>query len=129
MQRWYNGSALYTKLIDPNVIGDLHSLKTGQSTRYDQFYEECDKYLNENTAINDRHHGTVAHLPLALSVRDFIEQVKCCCHSEVLIPSLKWARLQFWPKTPSSKAAIHHTGRLKVKFKIEQQQWRHDRSC
>ena len=53
---------------DPNVIGDLHSLNTGQSTRYDQFWEECDKYLNENTAINDRRHGTVAHLALALSV-------------------------------------------------------------
>ena len=53
---------------DPNVIRDLCSLNTGQSTRYDQFWEECDKYLNENTAINDRRHGTVAHLALALSV-------------------------------------------------------------
>ena len=32
--------------------------------------------LNENTAIYDRLHGTIAHLALALSVRDFIEQVK-----------------------------------------------------
>ena len=53
---------------DPNVIRDLCSLNTGQSTRYDQFWEECDKYLNENTAINDRRHSTVAHLALALSV-------------------------------------------------------------
>ena len=36
---------------------------------------------------------TVAHLALALSVRDFIEQVKDCCRSEVLIPFLEWVRL------------------------------------
>ena len=70
---------------DRIVIGDHRSLNTGQSTRYDQFLEECDKYLNENTAINDRRHGTVAHLALALSVQDLIEQVKGRYHSEELI--------------------------------------------
>lgn len=51
--------------------------------------------------------------------------MKSRCHSDILIPSIEWVRLQFWPKTPSAKAAMHHTGRLKVKFKVQQRQWRH----
>ena len=79
---------------------------------------KCEKYINENTAVNDRRHGNVTHLAIALSVRDFVEQVKSRCSSEVPIPSLEWVRLQFWPKTPNSKAALHHTGRLQVKSKF-----------
>lgn len=53
-----------------------------------------------------------------------VEQVKAKCASDVLIPSVEWVRLQFWPKTPSAKVALHYTGRLKVKFKVQQRQWR-----
>lgn len=109
---------------EPEIVADLRTLNKGKS-RYDQFWEECEKYINENTAVNDRRHGNVTHLAIALSVRDFVEQVKSRCSSEVPIPSLEWVRLQFWPKTPNSKAALHHTGRLQVKFKIQQRQWRH----
>ena len=77
--------------------------------------------------MNDRRHGSVSHLALALSVRDFIAQVKAkSSDPDLLVPSEEWVRLQFWPKTPSSKAAMHYTGRLKVKFKIQQRQWRRD---
>ena len=44
---------------------------------------------------------------------------------DLLTPSEEWVRVQFWPKTPS-KAAMHYTVRLKVKFKIQHRQWRRD---
>ena len=78
---------------DPSVIGDLRALNTGQTARYDPFWEECDKFLNEITAVDDRRHGTIAHIAIALSVRDLIDQVKSRCHSDVLIPSAEWVRL------------------------------------
>ena len=77
--------------------------------------------------FNDHRHGTVTHLALAISIRDFIAQVKVNSgNPDLLTPSEELVRLQFWPKTPSSKAAMHYTGRLKVKFKIQQRQWRRD---
>lgn len=75
--------------------------------RFDPFRNECEKFLNENTAVNDCRHGTISHLALALSVRDFIAQVKAkCSDPDLLVPSEEWVRLQFWSKTPSSKAAM-----------------------
>lgn len=107
---------------DPDVIADLRSLNTGQQSKYEH---ECDNYLNENTAVNDRRHGSITHIATAISIRDLIDQVKGRCPPDILIPSPEWVRLQFWPKTPNAKSAMHHTGRLKVKFKIQQRQWRH----
>ena len=40
------------------------------------------------------------------------------------IPSVEWLRLQFWPKTPTAKTALHYTGRFKVRFRVQQRQWR-----
>lgn len=111
---------------DPDVVMDLRSLNTGQSARYDAFWEECDKFISEHSAVDDRRHGTVTHLSLAISIRDFIEQVKSRCSADILIPSAEWVRLQFWPKTPTAKAALHHTGRLKVKFQVQQRQFRRE---
>ena len=42
------------------------------------------------------------------------------------IPSVEWLRLQFWPKTPTAKTAVHYTGRFKVRFRVQQHQWRKD---
>ena len=109
---------------DMSTIGDLRTLNTGAASRYDRFWEECDKYLHDKTAVDDRRHDNITHLAHAISVRDLVEQVKTRCSSDVLVPSIEWVRLQFWPKTPSAKVALHYTGRLKVKFKVQQRQWR-----
>ena len=47
------------------------------------------------------------------------------CPEGTLIPSCEWVRLQFWPKTPSAHQSFHHTGRFKLKFMVQQRQWRH----
>lgn len=74
--------------------------------------------------MDDHRHDTITHLAKAISIRDLLEQVKSRCPPDTLIPSLEWLRLQFWPKVPRTHAAIHYTGRLNVKFMVQQRQYR-----
>ena len=112
---------------DSDVILDLRALNEGQKSKYDAFWEECGKFLHEEigSAVDDRRHCVITHLARAISIRDLVEQVKQRCSPEISIPSAEWVRLQFWPKTPRAKSIHHHTGRFKMKFMIQQRQWRH----
>ncbi len=112
---------------DPTTIIDLREVKHAQAkTKFDVFWAEAEKYLNENveTAVDDRRHAQITHLAKAISVRDFRQQVQSRCPEGAPIPSEEWLRLQFWPKTPKAKVSLHYTGRLKVRFMIQQRQFR-----
>ena len=112
---------------DPNVLPDLRELNTGRSAKFNTFWEECAKFLNEDvgTAVDDRRHDQITHLARAISIRDLVEQVKARCANGTLIPSVEWTRLQFWPKTPAAKSSMHYTGQFRMKFMVQQRQWRH----
>jgi hypothetical protein len=94
---------------DPDIVADLRSLNGSHSSRFDIFWDHCQRYLNEQfeSAVDDRRHGNVTHLARAISIRDFISQVKSLCPEGTDIPSKEWVRLQFWPKTPSAKVSLH----------------------
>ena len=111
---------------DLNVLSDLRALNSGQASRYDTFWEECAKYLSEEvgSAVDDRRHGQITHLARAISVCDLVEQVKSRCPPDTLIPSTEWVRLQFWPKSPAAKSSLQYTGRFRMKFMVQQRQWR-----
>ena len=111
---------------DPHIVMDLRHLNSGMKAQYDGFWDECSKFLEESvgTAVDDRRHTTITHIASAISIRDFRDQVAARCPADTNIPSIEWIRLQFWPKTPNSKRAIHHTGRFKVRFKVQQRQFR-----
>ena len=57
-------------------------------------------------------------------MRDLFERVSLRIPEGTLVPSQEWLRLQFWPKTRHAKSSLHYTGRLKVKFMIQQRQFR-----
>jgi hypothetical protein len=82
---------------DPNVLPDLRELNTGRSAKFNTFWEECAKFLNEDVgnAVDDRRHGQITHLARAISIRDLVEQVKTRCANGTLIPSVEWTKLQF----------------------------------
>ena len=111
---------------DPDIIWDLRQLNSGRRSQYDDFWDECEKFLQEDvgTAADDRRHTEVTHIAKAISVRDFRDQVAARCADDVCIPSVEWLRLQFWPKSPHSKKALQHTGRFEVRFKVQQRQFR-----
>ena len=113
---------------DPDILLDLRQHNKGQCSKYDTFWAECDKLLLESmsTAVDDRRHSHITHMATAISVRDLRDQVAARCPEGTSIPSLEWIRLQFWPKNDHAKRALAHTGRFKVRFKVQQRQFRKD---
>ena len=112
---------------DPQTVFDLREARkpTGE-TKYQVFWDEAVKFINEDigTAVDDRRHASVTHLTKAISIRDFREQVKARVPEGTAIPSDEWLRLQFWPKAPKTRVGLQHTGRLKVRYMVQQRQFR-----
>ena len=112
---------------DSQTVFDLREVRTSHNvTKFDVFWEEAAKFIEEDvgTAVDDRRHGTVTHLAKAVSIRDFREQVKTRVPDGTPIPSEEWLRLQFWPKSKKTRTALQHTGRLNVKYMVQQRQFR-----
>lgn len=112
---------------DHSIIPDLRAFNSGRKAIYDEFWSKCDHVLHENigVAVDDRRHTEVTHVASVVSIRDLHEQAKALCSPDSKIPSIEWLRLQFTPKNKHAKVALHHTGRLKVRFMIQKRQWRH----
>ena len=107
---------------EPGTIFDLRELKNPEKkTKYNVFWNEAATYINEGvgTAVDDRRHSVVTHLSIAISIRDFREQVKARCAEGTLILSDEWIRLQFWPKCKTAKTALQYTGRLNIRFMVQ----------
>ncbi len=109
---------------DPSIVDDLCHHNQGHPTKYERFWEECKKYLEDETAVDDRRHGEHTHLVKAISAGDLLEEVSKRCPEGTAIPSKQWLRLQFWPKKPTNKTALQYTGKLDVKFMIQLRQLR-----
>ena len=108
---------------DPDVVLDLRALNTGHKSHCDVFWNECKKFLEEvGTPVDDRWHDQVVHLARAISARD-LEQVKTRCPDSINIPHEPWLQLQFWPKSKHAQSNMHYTGKLKLKFMVQAQQF------
>ena len=86
----------------------------------------CEQVLNEQVglAVDDRRHDQVTHIASAVSVRDLWERTVALCPEGTAIPSQEWLRLQFWPKNRHARVSLQYTGRLQVKYMIQQRQFR-----
>ena len=115
-------------LEDPDVVVDLRHHNKGHPSKYDQFWEACERYIHSTIelAVDDRRHDRVAHLAAALSVNDMLSEVSKLVGSDVPVPSAQWLRLQFWPKNPTAKTSLQYTGKLKVKYMVQKRQLRKD---
>ena len=115
-------------LEDADLVVDLRHHNNGHPSKYEPFWEACERYIEStielHVAVDDRRHDCIAHLAIALSVNDLLSEVSKRVGPDVPIPSPQWLRLQFWPKSPTAKSALQYTGRLKVKYMIQQRQLR-----
>ena len=111
---------------DPDVVVDLRHLNSGQKSKYDVFWSECQKFLQEDvgSAVDDRRHHCVTHMAKAISVGDLREQVKARLPAETPVPSESWIRLQFWPKNRHAHSRIHYSGKLNIRFMVQARQFR-----
>lgn len=105
---------------DSSILLDLRVLNgRPESTQFDAFWEEVDKLVVENAAVQERRHGDCMYLPIAMSIEDLKNMVSSRLPEGTLIPSAEWIRLQFWPSNPYANIAIHHTGRFNLKYKVQ----------
>ena len=111
---------------DCDLIPDLRHLNEGRPEVYNSFWAACAQYIEEMSlaAADDRRHDSVVHLATALSAPDMHKAVSAKLPPSVARPSVKWLYLQFWPKDPTRRSAIHHTGRLDIKFMVQSRQFR-----
>ena len=117
------------ELDEPEIFLDMRRMKKPKSTMFDKFWEELDLYLLEiNPACDDRRHGNILHMPIAISVRnlcDIIEErLKSKYSEDVDIPSKEWVRLQFSPCNPYASNSLRYTGRYEVKYAVQKRQLR-----
>ena len=83
------------RLQDPDVLPDLKHLNEGRPEKYEVFWEHCKKFLEEQSAVDERRHGETTHLACAISARDLVDKVTSKCPDGTAIPSRQWVRLQF----------------------------------
>lgn len=109
---------------DPDIVYDLRHFNEGRPESFTEFWDELDKYLNEQTAkaVDDRRHGAVCHSGIAMSVPDLLKVIQSRLPENVSVPSEKWLFIQFQPRNPYLKSAIHFTGSFNLKFKVQSRQ-------
>jgi hypothetical protein len=118
---------LVLELGDPDIIVDLRSQNPGRPPVFQEFWDETIKYIHEVAEIatvQERRHESVSYMAMAMSVPDLHRIVSSRLPDNVRKPSPALLRLQFWPKNPSTKASLQHTGRILVKFMVQQRQIR-----
>ena len=99
---------------DPDIHTDLRYQNTNGSDKYSVFWTKCKQFLDECTAVHERH-DSVTYMVKAISVHDLVEQVSKICPDTTPILSVQWVRLQFHPKNPRTKAAAQFRKNLPVK--------------
>ena len=114
------------ELEEPGLVYDLRDHYSGRQSKFEVFWQKAKEFLEEDigTAVDDRRHSMVIHVAKAISVRDLREKVTERCPEDTPIPSDEWIRLQFSPVCLSSHTALRYTGRLKVRHRVQQRQWR-----
>ena len=117
------------ELGDPDLITDFREINESRLPKYDIFWEYASKYLEGEAqesilAVDERRHDIFQHLAVAISTRDFRNQVLKICPPNIPIPSIQWIRLQFWPKNPTYRSSLQFTGKLPIKFMVQSRQLR-----
>ena len=92
---------------DPELVVDLREMNKRQSNKFSVFWEKMKLYLDESTSVHERRHGLVTYMAKAVSVRDLVQEVSKMCPGHP-VPSEQWVRLQFCPRNPRVKAALHY---------------------
>ncbi|CAG8481522.1 15476_t:CDS:1 [Gigaspora rosea] len=70
---------------DPKVFTDLREHNTRRLSKYDAFWNVVAQFLagkatDTVVAVNERRHGTIVYLAMAISVNDLLRQIQNECH-------------------------------------------------
>ena len=80
---------------DPDLVYDLRELNLGHHSKYDEFWEGLQEFLDRDfpPVVDERRHGEVEFLPVAVSIKDLIEKVK----------EVEFAFLKIWAEISTNK--------------------------
>ena len=109
---------------DADIIVDLREFNGRSTDRYKVFWEICETYLNECTAVHEHRHDSVVFMAKAISVRDLIIQVQQHCPDGTPIPSESWVYFNFFPQNP--RETRFYCGRLGAKRMVQKRLMRKD---
>ena len=122
---------LIMKTADSSIIRDLR-VNNSRKAKYDNFWDVAEKKIEELQAavVDDRRHSdtqvgeAISYMALVISVRDLYEQCVSTANANGLtdegIPSKSWFRFEIWPKNPYTHTALNYTGRLKIRYMVQQ---------
>ncbi len=108
---------------DVELATDLRAMN-GAKPAFEDFWEEARKMINEKEmeAVNDRRLGTVTYKAIAISVRDFKEQVMSRLPEGTKAPCDQLVYWAFEPKNRFARSAEHFTPKLPCKFAVQKRQ-------
>jgi len=101
------------------IIVDLREFNGRKTDNYKVFWEHCESYLQDCTAVHEHCHDSVVYMAKAISVRDLIAQVKERCPEGTPIPSESWVRFNFSPQNPRERVSKLYHGRLGAKRVVQ----------
>ena len=106
---------------DPDLFYDMRKLN-GRLTDESliPFLDELGKFLDESSIVDNRRHGEVTYLLLAITISDLIRQIKERLPEGTKCPSESWVKLQLWPTNSYYKSAVNYTGRFPFKYSVQQ---------
>ena len=106
---------------DADLVYDLrHNNGRVANDKFDVFWEELQKKLDEKTVVDERRTKTTMYMPDWISVRDLIDDVTNNCPEGTDIPSESMVRFQFHPTNPYLNTASKYTGKYNVKYMVQQ---------
>lgn len=106
---------------DSDLIFDLRqSNGRPKDPKFDPFWNELQKYLDEKSAVHERRQNDMQYLPFAISIEDLRNQILERLPPGSVAPSVSWLRLNFFPTNPYNKSAANYTGRFHVKYAVQQ---------
>ena len=106
-------------------------VNNGRTPRYDKFWDLVNRYLEEMQAVDDPRHShsnedglVVTNMAVAISTPDLYKKCKEAAiasgFGEDEILALPTFKFQFWPKDHFTHSAMNYTGKVKVKYMVQQ---------
>ena len=107
---------LFVEMEDPEIVLDLRSLNTGQKTKYNCFWDEVEKFLQEDVglAVEERRHSEIIYLKL-FQLEISYSKLLLDVH-EVHLFHLILGWLCSFAKNAHAQSGVHYTERFKVKY-------------
>ncbi len=88
--------------------------------KFDPFWKKMEEIINERTVAHERRHTAVAYMPVAVSVRALVAEIKALLPDGTPIPGMTTVKLSFWPCNPYLHSSISYSAEFKVKRAVQQ---------